>query len=68
MSDGVTLRQIVDLFKGQIAWMRVYPNGQREEHQDCMSWTDIRQAVNAYGDRAVWQVFPGYGFIMVYLD
>ena len=65
---SITLRQIADVFKGELAWMRIYPDGQRTEHKDCMSPLEIREALNEYGSRTVWRIFPGYGFIMVYLN
>ena len=66
--DKLTLRQIVAAFKGEIAWMRVYPDGQRAKYESCMSWDEIQHMVYAFGDRTVWKVCPGYGHILVYLD
>ena len=67
-AQGITLRQLVDVLRGEIAWMRIYPNRQRTDHVNCMSAQDIREAVSTYGDRIVWRIFPGYGFVMVYTD
>jgi len=65
---GMTLRQLVDVLRGEIAWLRIYPDRQRTDQVNCMNAQAIREAVQKYGDRIVWRIFPGYGFVMVYTD
>jgi hypothetical protein len=65
---GMTLRQLVDVLRGEIAWLRIYPDRQQTDQVNCMSAQAIREAVQKYGDRIVWRIFPGYGFVMVYTD
>ena len=64
----ITLRQLVEVLRGEITWLRIYPNGQRIEYTACMSDREIREAVAMYGARAVRRVYPGYGFVMIYTD
>lgn len=66
--QGITLRQLVDVLRGEIAWLRIYPDRQQTDQVNCMNAQAIRKAVQKYGDRIVWRIFPGYGFVMVYTD
>lgn len=63
-----TLRQIVEAFRGEISWMRVFPGGQRMKYENFMDEAAIRRAVEQYGGRRVWRVQPGFRFIMIYTD
>lgn len=64
----ITLRQIMNALRGEIAWMRVYLNRQSREYTSHMNEPEIREAVEAYGDRRVWKVYPGYMFVFFYLE
>lgn len=66
--QGITLGQLVDVLRGEIAWMRIYPDRQQTDHVSCMNAQAIREAVSTYGNRIVWRVYPGYGFVMVYIE
>ena len=66
--DGITLRQLVQVLRGEIAWMRIYTAQRWEEPLSCMDAQAIRDAVLALGDRTVRRCMPGYSFVFVWLD
>ena len=61
----ITLRDLVSVLEGNIAWMKVYPDRKHEEAMASMDWDSIREAVAAYGDLFVHSVYPGYHFVFV---
>ena len=66
--EAVTLRQLAHLLRGEIAWMRLYLSADGRDEENCMSREEMNQAVLAYGDRTVRRLFPGYRFVIVWLD
>ena len=60
--------QLMDVTAEEIAWLRIYPNGQRIEYLSFMSLSDIREARILYGEKRVLRVMPGYRFIIVWVD
>lgn len=65
---GITLRQLMQVLQGEIAWMRLYTAQRWEEPIDCMDAQAIQDAVVTYGDRTVRSCMPGYRFVYVWLD
>ena len=65
---AITLRQLMGVLQGEIAWMHLFPEGKWENRVACMSAQEIRDAVLAYGDRTVRRCMPGYRFVYVWLD
>ena len=65
--ESICLSQLADVLRGEIAWMRVYPEWKHEKSEDLMTWPEIMEYVRAYGDRKVKKLYPGYRFVMVYL-
>lgn len=69
MSEArITLRQLVAVMEDEIAWMRIYTNGQVIKEENFMSQAEIREAVRSYGDKPVRCVKPGFMFVIVFLD
>ena len=64
----ITLDQLMDVVAEEIAWLRIYPNGQRIEYLSFMSAPEIREARILYGDKTVLRVMPGYGFVIAWTD
>ena len=64
----ITLKQLLEPFRGELAWMRIYPGGRWAKPINCMSVPEIRDAVNTYGEAAVRKAMPGYRFIIVWLE
>ena len=67
-AEPITLAQLAEVLHKEIAWMRIYFDYRHEQSLDCMDWEKIRDAVRAYGDRYVRRVYPGYRFVMIYLE
>lgn len=66
--EPITLDQLMDVTAEEIAWLRIYPNGQRIEYESFMSLSEIREARIMYGEKRVLRVMPGYRFIIVWVD
>lgn len=66
--EPITLDQLMDVTAEEIAWLRIYPNGQRIEYKSFMSLSEIREARIMYGEKRVLRVMPGYRFIIVWVD
>lgn len=64
----ITLEQLVSVMLESLAWMRVYPGGQRREHEDFMGSESIRAGMAKYGGKPVWKAQPGYCFMIVHID
>ena len=66
--EPITMDQLMDVTAEEIAWLRIYPNGQRIEYLSFMSLSEIREARILYGEKRVLRVMPGYRFIIVWVD
>lgn len=66
--EPIALDQLMDVTAEEIAWLRIYPNGQRIEYESFMSLSEIREARILYGEKRVLRVMPGYRFIIVWVD
>ena len=66
--EPITLDQLMDVTAEEIAWLRIYPNGQRIEYESFMSLSEIREARIMYGEKRVLRVMPGYRFLIVWVD
>ena len=64
----ITLEQLLDVAAEEIAWLRIYPNGQRLEYFSFMGLSGIREARILYGDKTVLRVMPGYHHAIVWVD
>lgn len=64
----ITLRQLVAVTVRDLAWLRIYLGGPTGREENFMSPAAIEDAVHAYGDRTVRSVYPGYRFLIIYLD
>ena len=64
--DPITYRQLMFVLKKDIAWCRVCQPDRADEN--CMSAEQIRESVYRHGDRLVRRVYPGYHFVIVYLE
>ena len=67
-AEPITLAQLAAVLEGQISWIRVYLDWRHEQSRDLMNRDAIREFVRAYGDRQVKGLYPGYRFVMVYLE
>ena len=67
MSGQVTVKQILELARGEIAWMRIYPEGNSREFFSYMSPAEIEDAARIHGDKHVKKIYPGFRFIFLYL-
>lgn len=64
----ITLGQLLDVVAKEIAWLRIYPNGQRIIHYSYMNKSEIHEALRLYGEKTVLRVMPGYSFVIVWVD